>query len=1211
MADKPSEKKGKKPPKKISPEDLEKTLLDVDARALEESLQETLIFEAPPIDEEDTDLHGKKKKLPPVEENLEGETRLIELTPEEHESLANTNPEPPLELEKTPLPPKVSQAPQQASAPTQKTPKKKPALRASAAQGNAQSIIFKVLEFLFGTFLLLLCVDLSIEGLASSSSLAIVYVLFSAFSICLSAFYVLKQGRFSSAIPITLLGFLFLMALSSWKFGSFDGEAFSLFRFFPADLYNVVFLTATLFGIYVCFRSSFSKLVKSVFVFLLLLAISPYVENLWPLLKGAQAWHLEDTLLGTPLWKWIPYYAFRPVCLGLYFIFPAFCFLLLSRLFLASTSGAEKQRTRFASVILFAVIFLGHLILFQHRIPSVFSIFMKVPLGVGKTAVYENELVREPLEIATVNLNQERLNDLARSYQMAAYFSPENKSIRLLVRDEGGGVVPFLSKKDLDFWIGGSNEKLKQLSFDEKKMIPNRSIAILIDHSSSMTASLNAVQIALQKVYALFSSRERLLWVAFSDGVESAWIKNNRDLNDRLGRLMAQGSRNLQVGFDSVFKNMSSASGERLLFWITGPDIFLSEDVLSSLSSRLKQLKIRPYLVVVGDTQVPPTLKNFAEQNGGVSLGIQNSNNIPFGLLSLFAEAAGAYQIQHGSASTQVQIQIASPQKNSEINGPTTLQFKLVGAADLKINSVKLFVGDKKLQESPVAEGQSDFQFQLDINQIPQGKQTLKIVASTAEGREFTQELPLNIKSTLGFRLIRPLQGDTVTGSVNLEAFYPVSATRPPPLRVEFLVDGQKLGEVVSEPYLFPWTAAPDGEHTLQVIAYLSDGSTLSEQVKVKVAQGLGIHFVSPAAGEFLSNLTPLEVEVAAAPDAKVSVEFFADGQKLSEVKQAPYKYLWDNVNVEGGQHVIQAKARLESGETTSDAVIVNVGTGTLSVALEGEGASTESMPGAAPSAVTVLSPDYMEWLIDASRSMNNSIGSTTKMALVKQGLLQITPKISSQTQVALRLYGSEHRAFHENCKDSVLLQPLKSLEGTKSNEMITKLEAKGVSPLGFALDKVRNDLKMGFGSKVAFLFTDGSDNCGGNPVGEIERWKKEKLNIKLYVFGLDMQESREENDLKQLAAASGGKFFNIQSEEEFYSALTEVLKINYRVYDYKNQEIAHRPVGALPLTLRTGEYRVEVDVAPPLVKDKVLINNGVEKKLILRKDGNGFNFVE
>ncbi|MBL7684738.1 MAG: hypothetical protein JNK65_01745 [Deltaproteobacteria bacterium] len=118
-------------------------------------------------------------------------------------------------------------------------------------------------------------------------------------------------------------------------------------------------------------------------------------------------------------------------------------------------------------------------------------------------------------------------------------------------------------------------------------------------------------------------------------------------------------------------------------------------------------------------------------------------------------------------------------------------------------------------------------------------------------------------------------------------------------------------------------------------------------------------------------------------------------------------------------------------------------------------------------------------------------------------------------------------------------------------------------------------------------------------------------MNLKLYVLGINVTNSRDVIELKRIADAAGGDYYPIASSEEFMEVVEEITKINFSVYDYKGKRLLRQAVGAPAVSLRTGEYKLEVGVEPPIVKEKLTISNGVEKKFFINKGSEGLILKE
>jgi Mg-chelatase subunit ChlD len=1169
--------KTKYPPKdkKVSPEDLEKTT-QVDLRKLDQGFEETQIIKAPPIEEEEAILY------PPKEEP-------VAISPKPQKETAAEK------KEKAPWLQRLAESiPPEAEVP--------------------QSKWVKITEFAVGILLLFALFDASIEGLAVASPLSMLTVAATLACLLINVFFVFKRGNFHVGVEASVLALMGLITYSTWKYGSVDSEVFTLFKHSPAELFNFIFLLIylTVLGI-ILSRSRISLGFRVLLSFLIVYGSLGLFENLFRGVSSLRVWNLEDTLLGSELWKWVPKYYLRPTLFSLWGVLP---FLALFFLFFKKSPNAEPQggffrRNIFVFSLLILSLVLGHVVLLNHHLPNFFSFLTRSSLGVGETRAFTPQSGEGgyEIEITTSNLSTEKNNDLAAQYRMAAIFTPSKegkKNISLVVRNFGGQIVPFLKANDLTLLQEQVAQKPIRIHFREDEVLKQKTVAVLIDRSSSMVSAIPFIQRGVKDLFGITNSKENFLLASFSDQARAQWIKNSAELQKQLISLSAQGGSNLSNALEITLKTLESAKGDQAILLIAPSEASLSEDLQAKISTRFKSSHIKLYLLSLGNLSPSSPLKSLAEGSGGKVLVVFDVQNLSSALLGSFADAFGEYQISYEGQSFAPKLKITFPGENSEVYQETALNLKILNAPDVRVKTARLYIDSKPIQELPV-QGLSEVVFTLNPKQLPRGPRLFKASVITEDGKEYSEQIKLNLTEENEFRFIRPLNGDAVSGQMNLEVYFK-SHSQNSLVSVDFLVDGQKVSQVSSEPYLYTWdTSSLSGEHLVQAVANFGDGSTQTEQVKVNVVAGFSVKLLSPSVGEFLSNLTDMEADVSHGLSEIVSkVEFLADGELLGEVTQAPYKYLWDNADLPIGRHVLQVRAYSTSNLVSSDAVVVNIGTGTLSILLAGVTPGPEAL--GAPS---YLSPDSIEWVLDASSSMNGPLEGIRKIDLVRQAMSQILSKIPSSTQVAYRWFGSESSATHHDCKDSTVAYPLQPVNSGKINSVLNQVEAKGLTPLGFAFDKLRSDLKKASGSRVVVLLTDGFENCGGDPVGQLERWKKEKLNTKLYVVGLDLDGTRDEIELKRLASMMGGQYYPVHNQKELLFALDEMVKVTYRVLDYKDREITQRPIGSPSLALRTGEYRVEVDLEPPLVKEKVLVNNGVEKKLVLKKVGNTFSLEE
>lgn len=178
---------------------------------------------------------------------------------------------------------------------------------------------------------------------------------------------------------------------------------------------------------------------------------------------------------------------------------------------------------------------------------------------------------------------------------------------------------------------------------------------------------------------------------------------------------------------------------------------------------------------------------------------------------------------------------------------------------------------------------------------------------------------------------------------------------------------------------------------------------------------------------------------------------------------------------------------------------------------------------------------NVIELLVDYSGSMETWIN------LAKSMLVSILPKITEQTNVALRVFGqgnpNSFKLFN-GCKATALVSRAKPMN---TDGIISGLESTvigGSTPLTYALRQtVYNDfasLNVNVGKKIV-LVTDGAETCGGNPcefVRNLVRYRKDIVIDVVMVNG--------SNKLRCLADETGGKYYNTLNSVDFNSALNE-----------------------------------------------------------------------
>ena len=187
-----------------------------------------------------------------------------------------------------------------------------------------------------------------------------------------------------------------------------------------------------------------------------------------------------------------------------------------------------------------------------------------------------------------------------------------------------------------------------------------------------------------------------------------------------------------------------------------------------------------------------------------------------------------------------------------------------------------------------------------------------------------------------------------------------------------------------------------------------------------------------------------------------------------------------------------------------------------------------------------------VELILDASGSMNGILGSDTKMNIAKSLLQDLAvqwaalkqPKIS----FALRVFGAATPLEANQCDDSQLLIPLGPIDPKTIQKKLSEMEAKGSSPLAYALEKAGEDLSAQNEDRVIILLTDGKETCQQDPCSAARQLYEGNFKIVTHVVAFDVDQA-DEAPLKCTAQAGKGVFLLARTREELASALDEALR--------------------------------------------------------------------
>ena len=150
---------------------------------------------------------------------------------------------------------------------------------------------------------------------------------------------------------------------------------------------------------------------------------------------------------------------------------------------------------------------------------------------------------------------------------------------------------------------------------------------------------------------------------------------------------------------------------------------------------------------------------------------------------------------------------------------------------------------------------------------------------------------------------------------------------------------------------------------------------------------------------------------------------------------------------------------------------------------------------------------DKLLFVVDFSNSMTSYLNHQTKVNQVKEMMSDILPKISSDTQVGLRVY------------------------------------PKGMTPITYSLKQaVKKDFNGHDGIKHIILLTDGGENCDESPCDYSIELMKQRRDIKIDVIAFDVHDGDDLAQLKCTADVTGGSFREAETKAELLNSMEDMM---------------------------------------------------------------------
>jgi hypothetical protein len=240
-----------------------------------------------------------------------------------------------------------------------------------------------------------------------------------------------------------------------------------------------------------------------------------------------------------------------------------------------------------------------------------------------------------------------------------------------------------------------------------------------------------------------------------------------------------------------------------------------------------------------------------------------------------------------------------------------------------------------------------------------------------------------------------------------------------------------------------------------------------------------------------------------------------------------------------------------------------------------------------------------VELILDASGSMLQRMEGKRRIAIAKEVLTEaVTQHIPAGTPVALRVFGHKET---DSCRTDLEI-PLGPLNPAAAAATIAGINAMNLArtPIADSLAAVESDLQ-GVSSAVIVLVTDGEETCEGDAGTTIEALQAKGLQVSLNIVGFAIDDVELAAQFESWAELGGGRYFAANDQGGLSESIEQALRVTYTVYDRGGNEVATGQVGAEPVELERGVYRVVVRTSPQQTFEDVEVQG--EDEILLELD--------
>lgn len=176
--------------------------------------------------------------------------------------------------------------------------------------------------------------------------------------------------------------------------------------------------------------------------------------------------------------------------------------------------------------------------------------------------------------------------------------------------------------------------------------------------------------------------------------------------------------------------------------------------------------------------------------------------------------------------------------------------------------------------------------------------------------------------------------------------------------------------------------------------------------------------------------------------------------------------------------------------------------------------------------------------VLDASGSMWGRLQGKAKIELAREAVDAMLGAWPPDQALGLVAYGHRRKG---DCADIETLRPPDGFDAQAMRGAVNALTPKGMTPITAAVRQAAEQLKFTEQKAIVILVSDGEETCNADPCALGAELEKLGVDFTANVIGFDLPEGRAREQLRCLAANTGGRYVEARDAAGLTEALGEV----------------------------------------------------------------------